>query len=292
MARKLKQHAIFGNQTGFGSTGPATQAEVAWSKARARPWRWAFGGILFGAAVSLIAFAPARWLASAVSSATDGRLLLAEARGSIWSGDATLALTGGVGSKDGVSLPGRLKWSVGLRGMALAARIEQECCLSEPLTLLLRPGINRVDGELLPMKGSAANWPAAALSGLGTPWNTLRMGGSLLLSSPGASFTWADGRMSMQGGARFELRNATSATTTLPDMGSYTLTLRGESSGTSVELATTQGPLFLTGSGLVSGSGLRFRGEAKAAPEATEALNNLLNIIGRRNGAVSSISIG
>jgi general secretion pathway protein N len=38
---------------------------------------------------------------------------------------------------------------------------------------------------------------------------------------------------------------------------------------------------------------VRFRGEARAATEADEAaLNNLLNIIGRRNGAVSVISIG
>jgi len=39
-------------------------------------------------------------------------------------------------------------------------------------------------------------------------------------------------------------------------------------------------------------NGLRFRGTAKAAPGAEDALNNLLNIIGRRNGALSAISIG
>jgi general secretion pathway protein N len=37
---------------------------------------------------------------------------------------------------------------------------------------------------------------------------------------------------------------------------------------------------------------LRFRGQASATPEAEAALANLLNIIGRRQGAVSLISIG
>ena len=40
------------------------------------------------------------------------------------------------------------------------------------------------------------------------------------------------------------------------------------------------------------GSRLRFTGEASAAPEREAALSNLLNIIGRRNGARSIITIG
>jgi general secretion pathway protein N len=37
---------------------------------------------------------------------------------------------------------------------------------------------------------------------------------------------------------------------------------------------------------------VRFRGDAHAAPGAEAALANLLNIIGRRDGARSVISIG
>jgi general secretion pathway protein N len=40
------------------------------------------------------------------------------------------------------------------------------------------------------------------------------------------------------------------------------------------------------------GRRLRFAGEASAAPEREGALSNLLNIIGRRNGARSLISLG
>jgi general secretion pathway protein N len=63
-----------------------------------------------------------------------------------------------------------------------------------------------------------------------------------------------------------------------------------------VTLATTSGPLQLSGSGQLLGAGasqaLRFRGTASAAPGSEAVLNNLLNIIGRRQGAQAVISIG
>jgi general secretion pathway protein N len=59
-----------------------------------------------------------------------------------------------------------------------------------------------------------------------------------------------------------------------------------------LRLETLDGSLQLTGSGQWVGSRLRFRGEAAAAPEREAALANLLNIIGRRSGPRSIISIG
>ena len=41
---------------------------------------------------------------------------------------------------------------------------------------------------LLPSPGGwVAQWPSAWLGGLGTPWNTLQLGGSVRLVSPGAN---------------------------------------------------------------------------------------------------------
>ena len=58
----------------------------------------------------------------------------------------------------------------------------------------------------------------------------------------------------------------------------------------------TGGALLLDGSGEWSGpdasARLRFSGTAAAAPGAEAALGGLLNIIGRRQGALSVISIG
>jgi general secretion pathway protein N len=73
------------------------------------------------------------------------------------------------------------------------------------------------------------------------------------------------------------------------------MTLSGaaaDNSPTRLTLSTQDGPLQLTGSGTWGPGGVRFRGEARAAAVDEAALSNLLNIIGRRDGAKSVISIG
>ena len=86
------------------------------------------------------------------------------------------------------------------------------------------------------------------------------------------------------------------ALSTLEVLGSYRLTLQGAAAGaddsTGVQLTTTSGALQLGGSGQWAAGRLRFRGQASAEPGSEPALNNLLNIIGRRQGALSLISIG
>ena len=81
--------------------------------------RWAALGVLLGGLVAGLVFAPASWLASGLSGATGQRLLLADARGTVWHGSAVLVLTGGEGSNDASALPGRLHWTLGLDGLAL-----------------------------------------------------------------------------------------------------------------------------------------------------------------------------
>ena len=62
---------------------------------------------------------------------------------------------------------------------------------------------------------------------------------------------------------------------------------------TRIELQTLDGALQLQGQGRVGeGQRLQFQGEASAATGRETALNNLLNIIGRRQGARSVITIG
>ena len=74
-------------------------------------------------------------------------------------------------------------------------------------------------------------------------------------------------------------------------MGSYRMTLLGGNTPT-LTLDTLEGSLNLSGQGQWVGSRLRFSGTASAAPDREEALANLLNIIGRRSGARSIITIG
>jgi general secretion pathway protein N len=278
------------------STGwsESTLAEQAWVEARGAAVRWAIGGAVFGVLAAFVLFAPASWLAQAVASSTGQRLLLADARGTIWSGSAVPVLTGGPDSRDATFLPGRLEWTLAPRwyGVELAAR--QECCLNGTARVQIRPGLGRVRATLVPPAGSVGQWPSAWLGGLGTPWNTLQLGGSFRLVSPGVTIESVEGRWRLEGKVDLSLDGVSSRLTTLDPLGSYKVTLTGGAadSATLLSVATLDGPLQLTGSGTWGPGGVKFRGEARSAVADEAALSNLLNIIGRRDGARSIISIG
>jgi len=221
--------------------------------------------------------------------------LVADARGTVWSGSAVMVLTGGPGSRDASSLPGRVEWTLGLQGLGLALNARHACCLNGTVTLLVHPGFGRVGVTLVPPPGWVGQWPSAFLGGLGTPWNTLQLGGTMRLTSPGLTVESVEGRVRFTGEAALDLANASSRVATLDTLGSYRLTLRGDAAtgdAASLALVTVDGALRLSGQGTWAGRGLRFRGEAQAAEGSETALNNLLNIIGLRQGARSIISIG
>ena len=280
-------------RTGFAES---TLAELAWQRTRAAGGRWAVAGAILGAVIGLVLFAPAAWLASTVASATDERLLLTDARGTIWAGSALPVLSGGPGSRDASALPGRLEWQVSWRGLGAELRARQACCLRGEVRALIRPGFGRMAVQLLPgASATVGQWPAAWLTGLGTPWNTLQLGGTLRLTSPGLTVEWVQGRMRFSGEASLDVAQVSSRVATLDTLGSYRLTLRGDAASgnaASLSLVTVDGALRLSGQGQWTGTGLRFRGEAQAADGSEAVLNNLLNIIGRRQGARSVISIG
>ena len=106
---------------------------------------------------------------------------------------------------------------------------------------------------------------------------------------------WAEGRLQVQGQVELQAQGMSSRLSTLKPMGSYHLQLRGTDEGSptpELKLSTLQGPLQLTGQGQWVGARLRFTGEARADEGSESALSNLLNIIGRRQGARSLLSLG
>jgi general secretion pathway protein N len=258
------------------------------SRAERTPAFWAFGGVVLGVLLALALFAPARWAAAAVAQATQGRLQLADARGTVWNGSAQLLLTGGSGSVDTVALPTPLTWRARPRWDGLRLQLRSDCCTPQPITMRVRPGFGRTAVDV---EDGRSQFSAGLLAGLGTPWNTLQFTGDLLLSSQSLSLEWSEGRLAVAGTAELQARDIASRLSTLRPLGTYKMTLRG---GTvpALQLETQGGPLQLAGSGQWVGSRLRFNGTASAAAGQEEALSNLLNIIGRRNGAQSAISIG
>lgn len=280
-------------RTGFAET---TLAELAWQRTRTSAHRWGAAGAVLGALVALLAYIPAGWVAGAIASASAQRVLLTDARGTLWRGSALLVLTGGEGSRDATALPDRLEWRLALSGFKPELRLRQACCLRGEVRALVSPGWGRVAVHVRPDQGSTiGQWPAALLAGLGTPWNTMQMGGTLRLTSPGMTIESVQGRIRFSGDAALDVAHVSSRVSTLDTLGSYRMTLHGDAGsgdGARLELITVDGALRLSGSGQWAGSGLRFRGEATAAEGSEPALNNLLNIIGRRQGARSVISIG
>ncbi len=261
-----------------------------------QPRRWAWAGGVLGSLLALLLFAPASWMAGLVADASEGHLLLTDARGSIWSGSGVLVLTGGAGSRDATALPGRIDWTLGLKGLGFALRARQDCCINGELQILVQPGLSRLTISL-PSQAPGewlARFPAAWLGGLGTPWNTMQLNGNVRLSAQDFKLERVQGRWLQAGRLDLNLVNLSSRISTLAPLGSYRLSLSGEPSGSSrLQLITLDGALLLSGQGTLGGGGkARFLGEAAAAPGREAALNNLLNIIGRRQGARSVISIG
>ena len=280
--------------------------------------RWALCGAAAGALLALLAFVPAAWMARELADATGGRLLLADAQGTVWRGHAVLVLTGGADSRDAAALPGRLHWRFSWHGGAPALRLEQACCFDQAVLLRWRPGLAVTRFELLPLpvEASAAastaappsatsgqpapdpsaigHWPVAWLAGLGAPLNTLRLSGTMQLSGQDLSLQTVQGRLVLGGRAELALNQVASRISTMDVLGDYRLSLQGDPRGqaATLQLRTARGALQLSGDGQWAASKLRFNGQAAAAPGFESALNNLLNIIGRRQGALSLISIG
>jgi general secretion pathway protein N len=278
--------------------GVSTKNKV-YSPFSQRAWSWAVVGAVMGGLTALLIHLPAQWLAQALFKATQGQVQLQEAKGSVWQGSGKLVLTGGEGSRDALALPGRIHWQT---GMSLnSANLPQfnfnlnaPCCMTQSARLSLQAP-ERLQVWQLQVDDHQSQWPAHLLSGLGAPWNTLEPEGTLRLETKQLRFNLQTQPALLQGGITLTAENMSSKLSTLKPMGTYQINLGGASAANplpSLSLTTQSGSLLLSGQGQWQGSRLQFRGEASAVPEHAAALSNLLNIIGRRQGARSLLSLG
>lgn len=253
---------------------------------------WLAGlGAAIGVVLTLLLFAPARWVADACNAATEGWITLADAQGSVWKGSARLTLTAHGNRANGsnsVDLPGRIEWVLTPTWLGLDARLTASCCMDKPLLLSLQltfPGMQ------LRVQEHRSTWPADILVSLGSPWNTLAIQGRLTLSLSAVSLDWIEGRTRLGGQAVLLAEDITTRLSTLTPLGHYRLILDG-GDVLRLQLQTLSGSLQLAGDGQWVGGRLRFVGEVSAKPEYEQALSNLLNIVGRRSGARSIIQLG
>ena len=99
------------------------------------------------------------------------------------------------------------------------------------------------------MTDTPSTWPAALLSGLGAPWNTLQPEGDLTLAPKQLRLQWLSGRLLVQGGLTLTATDMASRLTPLKPMGTYQLQLDAGATATAtpgLRLTTVSGSLLLS----------------------------------------------
>lgn len=256
------------------------------------PWRWAVFGSLLGVLVATVLFAPAAWLGTALSLISQGRVVLNEPIGTVWNGSGQLVLSGGIGSRDATTLPGRIHWRLKpTPALNLQLQLDADCCTEQSVAILVSPHIEGLTAVVQP---SQSNWPATLLTGLGAPFNTIDLQATLKLNTQVLTLEWLDKQLKLEGKAALDVIDASTRLSTLRPVGSYRLNFQGSqgAAAPSVNLETLSGSLLLSGSGQLTGNRWRFNGEASAAPGFEAALSNFLDILGRRVGPRSIITVG
>ena len=179
-------------------------------------------GSTLGLVAALTLFAPAAWLGAALTRLSQGRLLLQDARGTVWTGSSRLLLTGGSGSRDLSALPGRIDWRLRPTWAGLTLALNAPCCTSAPVLGTFHLGWQTQD---LYIDNAILQWPAALLMGLGTPFNTIQAEGSLRLSTQQLVLQRFEGRVAFAGAVQLQATDISSRLSTVAPMGSYQLVL-------------------------------------------------------------------
>lgn len=292
---------------------------------------WVTLATLAGASAATVLNAPAQWLVEPLARASHGRLVLVNAHGTVWQGQGGLVFTGGEGSQDRTALPGNVTWQLRpawsqqaaapanaaaappvaamtavstapaaerTTGPGLALTVHAACCMQSPLTVWWTPGWGQ---HTLHVAAHQSTWPAGLLSGLGTPWNTLQLQAGLTLATTGLDLRVHGNRWLGKGAATLDVLDASTRLSTVKPMGSYRLTWQwplaapgdtATAADPTLTLQTLQGALHLSGNGQWVAGRLRFEGTAEAASGREEALTNLMNLLGRRQGTRTLIKIG
>jgi general secretion pathway protein N len=238
--------------------------------------RWsllAFGLGVYAAA--LLALAPATLIDARLQRASDGRIRLAAAQGSLWSGTGWLELHDAHGAS-GIAkhvawrvLPSSLP-----RGQFLA---EVELDQAKPFPVAI--SLTRIE-----IADALIDLPAAAL-GLGVPkLAALRLTGDVRVYFPHLSLT----RGRMEGDATLQWLGAGSALTPISPLGAYEVRFKAVGPALHAALRTLEGPLQLEGKGTWSdGAAPSYLAVARVPLEQQEQLSPLLRLVAVERSAGS-----
>lgn len=232
-------------------------------------------GLGFGAYVlALIATAPATLADAALQRASEGRLRLAEAHGTFWSGAGLLEIRDARG-QTGISR--EFAWRflpLSLLLAHLVCEVKLENASKRFPVTLSASGVELANAEI--------HMPAAAL-GLAVPrLAPLGLTGDVLFHVTTLTIT----RHTVAGEATLQWRAAGSNLTPVSPLGDYELRLDGEGRTVSAVLRTIDGPVRLDGRGTwTQGSKPEFLATIRVLPQHQEQLAPLLRLIAVEQGA-------
>ena len=223
--------------------------------------------------VALVATVPATLLDASLQRASHGRLRLAEAQGTLWSGSGQIEIRDS-GGRTGVAKS--FVWRVVPESL-LRAHLVCEVGLGQsgklfPVTISL----SRIE-----LANADISLPAAVL-GLGVPkLAPLGLTGDVLIHVASLSIA----RDTMEGNATLQWRGAGSTLTPVSPLGDYEVRLDAEGRTVHAFLRTIEGPLQLDGEGSwTQGNNPAFLAMARVPPEHQDQLAPLLRLIAVERG--------
>lgn len=231
--------------------------------------RWSMLAIGVGTyALALIVTAPAMLADAGLQRASNGRLRLAETRGTLWSG---------VGQLDVLDINGKISYE-----NPLEWRLQSGTLFRAPLVYEIRFGHGSRPFSLMmywsrmEFSNVDVNLPAAAFSQALPRLGPLELSGNVNVKT--RSLVLRSG--TMQGSTTLEWREAGSALAPVSPLGNYELRFEGAGSETRATLNTLQGPLQISGRGAwANGHAPVFLATAHVPPELRQQLAPFLRLI-------------
>lgn len=221
--------------------------------------------------LTLLVTAPASLLGKVLEHASQGRLVLANASGTVWNGSATPAMRTQEGGL--VALP-LLHWQVAVPSLLtgkILARLQWE---GQPLASATEAVISFNQVEL---HHAAIQLPARILEEASTMLKPAQFRGQLQIQGDRLVFS----NRGMEGAAIVDWWQANSALSSIVPLGDYRLALNGTGDRIHIGLTTSSGVLRLEGDGnWQTGRGLEFQGRAQASEGSYDNLNELLHHLG------------
>jgi general secretion pathway protein N len=232
--------------------------------------RWLALGVFF--VLALAALAPATLIDARLARESAGKLRLAEAQGTLWSGVGWIEVRDAHG-RAGVAK--RLAWRV-LPESLLRGRLLAEVALDE------KPFKVAVSAARIEIEDAGLHLPAAALA-LGLPRLAgLRLTGEVQVSIPQLSLE----RGRIEGDATLQWRAAGSALTPVSPLGAYEMQFKAVGADVHAALRTLEGPLQLDGKGTwSSGQASSFLATARVPAQHYEQLAPLLRLVALERAA-------